>query len=121
MHSYIHASVRYEDFAIHTILNNAFYKLLAAVSQLKPVTLELHKNENRELHKTDDYEQQQLIVRRGQAFDVTVTFNRDYNQEDDILVVQFVTGVMYSLFELFLCRRNRLMINDINVLSIGNS
>ena len=84
------------------------------------MTLELHKKENRELHKTDDYEQQELIVRRGQAFDVTVTFNRDYNQEDDILVVQFVTGVVYSLFGLLLCRRNRPIINDINLLSIGN-
>ena len=66
------------------------------------MTLEFHKKENRELHKTDDYEQQELIVRRGQVFDVTVTFNRDYNQEDDILVVQFVTGVVYSLFGLLL-------------------
>ncbi|KAL9985106.1 hypothetical protein ACROYT_G007472 [Oculina patagonica] len=61
-------------------------------SQLKPVTVDLHKDENREAHKTDDYEIQELILRRGQVFDVTVTFNRDYNQEDDIIVVQFVTG-----------------------------
>lgn len=64
----------------------------AAFSQLKPVTVELHKKENREAHKTDDYEIQELILRRGQVFDVTVTFNRDYNPGDDILVVQFVTG-----------------------------
>jgi len=57
------------------------------------VTVDLHKKENRETHKTDDYEIQELILRRGQVFDVTVTFNRDYNQEEDILVVQFVTGV----------------------------
>ncbi|KAJ7377341.1 hypothetical protein OS493_029700 [Desmophyllum pertusum] len=61
-------------------------------SQLKTVTVNFHKDENREAHKTDDYEIQQLIVRRGQAFDVSVTFNRDYNPEDDIIVVQFVTG-----------------------------
>ena len=57
------------------------------------MTVDLHKKENRETHKTDDYEIQELILRRGQVFDVTVTFNRDYNQEEDILVVQFVTGV----------------------------
>ena len=69
------------------------------------MTVELNKKGNREAHKTDDYEIQELILRRGQAFDVTVTFNRDFNQEDDILVVQFVTGVVYSLFVLLLRRR----------------
>ena len=64
-------------------------------SQLKPVTVDLHKDENREAHKTDDYEIQELILRRGQVFDVTLTFNRDYNPEDDIIVVQFVTGAGY--------------------------
>ena len=63
------------------------------------MTVKLHKKENREAHKTDDYEIQELILRRGQVFDVTVTFNRDYNPGDDILVVQFVTGFVYS----FLC------------------
>ena len=57
------------------------------------MTVDLHKKENRETHKTDDYEIQELILRRGQVFDIMVTFNRDYNQEEDILVVQFVTGV----------------------------
>ena len=70
------------------------------------MTVELHKKENREAHKTDDYEIQELILRRGQAFNVTVTFNRDYNPEDDVLVVQFVTGVVYSLFCLLPSRRN---------------
>ena len=57
------------------------------------MTVDFHKKENRETHKTDDYEIQELILRRGQVFDIMVTFNRDYNQEEDILVVQFVTGV----------------------------
>ena len=69
------------------------------------MTVELHKKENREGHKTDDYELQELILRRGQPFDITVTLNRDFSQEDDILVVQFVTGVVYPLFGLLLCRR----------------
>ena len=70
------------------------------------MTVELHKKENRESHKTDDYEIQELILRRGQAFDLTVTFNRDYNPEDDVLVVQFVTGVVSALFYLLPSRRN---------------
>lgn len=66
------------------------------------MTVDLYKKENREAHKTDDYELQELILRRGQAFDVTVTFNRDYNPEDDILVIQFVTGAVYSVSGLLL-------------------
>lgn len=71
------------------------------------MTVELHKKENREAHKTDDYEIQELILRRGQVFDVTVTFNRDYNPEDDILVVQFVTGLcIFRVLCLLPSRRN---------------
>ena len=107
MHSHIHISIRYKDLAVRTILKQCLlYIFLAAFSQLKPVTVELHKKENREAHKTDDYEIQELILRRGQAFDVTVTFNRDYDQENDILVVQFVTGFVYSLFGLLPSRRD---------------
>ena len=54
--------------------------------------MNFHNEENREAHRTDEYEIQQLILRRGQAFDITVTFNRDYNPNDDVIVVQFVTG-----------------------------
>ena len=64
------------------------------------MTADLHKDENRVAHRTDDYEMQELIVRRGQTFDVTVTFDRGYNPEVDIIVVQFVTGTEEWLFYL---------------------
>ena len=54
--------------------------------------MNLHKQENRKAHKTDEYEDELLILRRGQAFDITVSFNRDYNKETDIIILQFVTG-----------------------------
>ena len=54
--------------------------------------MNLHKQENREAHKTDEYEDELLILRRGQAFDITVSFNRDYKPETDIIILQFVTG-----------------------------
>ena len=54
--------------------------------------MDLHQEENREEHKTAEYEIDQLILRRGQKFDVTVTFNRDYNPERDKIRMQFVTG-----------------------------
>lgn len=61
-------------------------------SQLKPEQVDFHITENREAHKTDDYEAQQLIIRRGQIFDVTVTFNREYQPDSDVIILQFVTG-----------------------------
>ena len=65
-------------------------------SKLTPVEVDFQKQENRGAHRTDEYEMQQLIVRRGQAFDITVTFNRDYNPDNDVIVVQFVTGIQYD-------------------------
>ena len=75
-------------------------QFLSAAAQLKPVTVDLRKDENRQAHKTDDYEMQELIVRRGQTFDVTVTFDRDYSPKNDVIVVQFVTGTAEWLFYL---------------------
>ncbi|XP_078360106.1 protein-glutamine gamma-glutamyltransferase K-like, partial [Oculina patagonica] len=63
-----------------------------SAGQLEAQKVNLHKEENREAHKTDEYEIDQLILRRGQSFDVTVTFNRDYNSQTDVITLQFVTG-----------------------------
>ena len=62
--------------------------------------MNFHNEENREAHRTDEYEIQQLILRRGQAFDITVTFNRDYNPNDDVIVVQFVTGIQFFCYHI---------------------
>lgn len=59
--------------------------------------MDFHITENREAHKTDDYEAQQLIIRRGQTFDVTVTFNREYQPDSDVIILQFVTGWQLNL------------------------
>ena len=71
--------------------------LCISASQLEAKILNLHKQENRGVHKTDEYEDELLILRRGQAFDVTVSFNRDYNPETDVITVQFVTGNSVNL------------------------
>ena len=68
-------------------LNNIFI-----AEQLKTSAIDLLISENRKAHKTDDYDFQQLIIRRGQVFDVTVTFNRDYRHGDDVILVQLATG-----------------------------
>ncbi|XP_015764526.1 PREDICTED: protein-glutamine gamma-glutamyltransferase Z-like [Acropora digitifera] len=66
-------------------------KLQAA--QLKPEEVDFHIQENRNAHKTNSYEDEnRLIIRRGQTFDVTVTFNRQYKSDLDTIVLQFVTG-----------------------------
>ena len=78
--------------------SSLFYFPTGADSQLKPVTVDFHHEENRTAHKTDDYEIPQLIVRRGKEFDFTVTFNRDYHPEVDVIVVQFVTGKAFSMY-----------------------
>lgn len=61
-------------------------------SQLTPEEVDFHKESNRKAHKTDDYEAEKLIIRRGQEFDVTVTFNREYKPGTDVVVLQFATG-----------------------------
>lgn len=61
-------------------------------SQLKPEGVDFHIENNRLAHKTDSYEAEQLIIRRGQKFDVTVTFNREYKPDIDVIQLQFVIG-----------------------------
>ena len=68
-------------------LNNLFI-----AEELKTSAIDLVISENRRAHRTDDYDFQQLIIRRGQVFDVTVTFNRDYRPADDVILVQLATG-----------------------------
>ncbi|XP_031574410.1 protein-glutamine gamma-glutamyltransferase K-like [Actinia tenebrosa] len=61
-------------------------------SQLKPVQVDLHVDKNREEHYTDDYEMEDLIVRRGKVFKISVTFDRNFDESRDKVILQFVTG-----------------------------
>ncbi|CAH3034647.1 unnamed protein product [Porites lobata] len=61
-------------------------------TQLKPLNADFQKYENRMAHRTDDYESEELIIRRGQEFQVTVTFDRVYRPESDQIILQFATG-----------------------------
>ena len=70
-----------------------------SATQLKPEKVDFHIQENRNAHKTNSYEDEnRLIIRRGQTFDVTVTFNRQYKSDSDTIVLQFVTGSVYFTF-----------------------
>lgn len=60
--------------------------------QLKPKSVELQRTLNRQAHRTSQYEIPNLILRRGQSFDIIITFDRSFNEADDDIVLRFVTG-----------------------------
>lgn len=60
--------------------------------QLKPKCVDFLRSKNRQSHKTSDYEIPNLIIRRGQQFDISITFDRTFSCQDDELVLKFVTG-----------------------------
>ena len=80
--------------------------LFSTATKLITKAINFHHEENRKAHRTDDYEIQELIIRRGQTFEITVTFNREYNAKDDVIIVQFVTGIQTGLFDLVSFQNN---------------
>ena len=80
--------------------------LFSTATKLITKAINFHHEENRKAHRTDDYEVQELIIRRGQTFEITVTFNREYNPQDDVIIVQFVTGSQTGLFDLVSFQNN---------------
>lgn len=65
--------------------------------QLKPKSVDFLRGKNRQAHRTSDYEIPNLIIRRGQQFDVSITFDRTFSCQDDGLVLKFVTGLSFFL------------------------
>ena len=80
--------------------------LFSTATKLITKAINFHHEENRKAHRTDDYEIQELIIRRGQTFEITVTFNREYNAKYDVIIVQFVTGIQTGLFDLVSFQNN---------------
>ncbi|XP_050399460.1 protein-glutamine gamma-glutamyltransferase 4 isoform X1 [Patella vulgata] len=60
--------------------------------ELKPKSVDLVRVSNREAHHTSDYTLPNLIVRRGQEFDITIHFERNYLKSEDEIMLKFVTG-----------------------------
>lgn len=55
--------------------------------------INFHITENQAAHKTENYPViEELVLRRGEVFDVTVKFNRDYNPDSDVITLLFVSG-----------------------------
>ena len=61
-------------------------------SRLIPVDVDLHTKKNMEEHSTHHYDIPGLVLRRGQPFSFTVTFNRDYDPEQYQLYVRLAIG-----------------------------
>ncbi|KAL5021108.1 hypothetical protein ScPMuIL_000263 [Solemya velum] len=59
---------------------------------LKVSSVDLQAEKNRDAHHTEEYEMEGLIVRRGQSFCLSITFDREINKDEDILILQFVFG-----------------------------
>lgn len=55
-------------------------------------SINLNKKSNSDKHFTSDYEVEDLVVRRGKAFDITILFDREIDKETDIISLQFVVG-----------------------------
>ena len=69
------------------------YSFFLSETELKAELINFHIKENRAAHKTDNFlDKEQLLLRRGQAFDITVKFNRDYNPDTDVITLHFVAG-----------------------------
>jgi transglutaminase 1 len=60
--------------------------------------VELSRTVNRHAHHTSSYEIPNLVVRRGQPFEMVITFERAFNTAEDSIVLKFVTGNTSSEF-----------------------
>ena len=60
--------------------------------QIKPKSVDFLRTSNRQAHRTSDYEIPNLIIRRGQQFDLSITFDRPFSIKQDEVVLKFVTG-----------------------------
>lgn len=47
---------------------------------------------NRLSHHTDEYEYENLIIRRGQSFDMKLQFKQPYDPEDHRICLEFLIG-----------------------------
>ncbi|XP_069113576.1 protein-glutamine gamma-glutamyltransferase K-like [Argopecten irradians] len=61
-------------------------------ASLKVMSVDNHLTLNRREHHTKEYDQQDLIVRRGQAFKLTITFDREIDQAHDTVLLQVTFG-----------------------------
>ena len=59
--------------------------------------MDLQTKKNTEEHSTNHYDIPGLVLRRGQAFSFTVTFNRDFSPEEHQLYVRLAIGILLGM------------------------
>ena len=72
-------------------------------NDLRVVKLDLNLKGNGKGHHTDEYdamEKGSLVVRRGDVFNIQITFNRSYDKGNDDLKLVFTTGMSNSMLQL---------------------
>jgi hypothetical protein len=69
-------------------------------SRLIPVDADLHMKKNMKEHSTNYYDNRGLVLRRGQPFTFTVTFNQKFDANKHQLLVVLKTGQQMNSQEL---------------------
>ncbi|XP_051970450.1 coagulation factor XIII A chain-like [Xyrauchen texanus] len=62
------------------------------LTSLSVVSVDMHKEENKNLHHTDMYKNSNLIVRRNQEFTITIKFDRAFDEKKDNTQLEFLIG-----------------------------
>lgn len=82
----------YQSYSVVSL--NCFFFFLC-VDYLHVTSVHLFKERwdtNKVDHHTDKYENNKLIVRRGQSFFIQIDFNRPYDPRRDLFRVEYVIG-----------------------------
>jgi hypothetical protein len=66
-----------------------YMKYLILGTRLIPIDIDIHKKENLKEHSTIYYDIEGLLLRRGQVFSITVTFNQDFHPDKNQLSIVF--------------------------------
>ena len=72
----------------------ALILLSSLASQLQPEIVDYLVRENAVNHHTDEFDESVygLVVRRGQEFQLRITFDRAFNEDKDQLIIQLAFG-----------------------------
>ena len=65
------------------------------------IQLDLLEDENKKAHRTDEYETEEMVLRRGQSFNMEVTLHRDFMKGSDEISLEFLMGKSVCLFSLY--------------------
>ena len=67
--------------------------IIILASRLIPIDVDIHTKKNMDEHSTSHYDIPGLVLRRGQPFSFTVTFNRDFDAEQYQIYVRLAIGM----------------------------